>query len=209
MGVNVPIEELRIVPANESTAADLQALFNEGGDARGCQCQWFRGSAAEYRAIPPAERITRFNEQAHFGDSGTDTSGLVAYLRDEPVGWCAVAPRTEYVRLRNSRLVWSGRDEDRDDDRVWTVSCFVTRKSYRRRGISYALAEAAIDFARQRGASAVEGYPLIIEPKKSAGWAELYVGSSKVFAAAGFREISRPTERRVVMRIDLDQPEFE
>lgn len=204
--MNIPIiaDELRIVPANESTADDLQALFAEGGDAAGCQCQWFRRSAAEHRATPHAERVERFNEQAHFGSSNSSaTSGLVAYLDDQPVGWCAVAPRTEYLRLRNSRLVWSGRDEDQNDDGVWTVSCFVTRKGYRRRGISYALTRAAVDFARARGAAAVEGYPLVVSPEKPAGWGELYVGSSKTFIAAGFREVSHPTNRRAVMRIEL------
>jgi hypothetical protein len=32
---------------------------------------------------------------------------------------------------------------------------------------------------------------------------ELRVGSRSIFAAAGFAEVSRPTVRRVVMRIDF------
>lgn len=32
---------------------------------------------------------------------------------------------------------------------------------------------------------------------------ELHVGQGSIFAAAGFAEVSRPTLRRVVMRIDL------
>ncbi len=31
----------------------------------------------------------------------------------------------------------------------------------------------------------------------------LYVGSREIFAAAGYREVSRPTPRRAVMRVDL------
>jgi hypothetical protein len=34
-------------------------------------------------------------------------------------------------------------------------------------------------------------------------WKELHVDSRSVFAAAGFDEVSRPTLRRVVMRIDF------
>ena len=34
-------------------------------------------------------------------------------------------------------------------------------------------------------------------------WGELHVGSRSMFAAAGFTEVSQPTQRRVVMRIDL------
>lgn len=82
-------------------------------------------------------------------------------------------------------------------------SSFITRKGFRRRGISRALARASIDFARQRGASALEGYPMITQPAQEVTWGELHVGSRSIFAAAGFTEVSRPSLRRVVMRIDF------
>jgi GNAT superfamily N-acetyltransferase len=206
MSANRPIadDDLRIVPANDASADDVQALFAEGDAAARCQCQWFRSTPAEHRQTPRSQRLERFNDQAHFGEPrATTTAGLVAYLGDEPVGWCAVAPRSTYVRLRNSRMVWTGRQEDPDDDSVWTVSCFVVRRGYRRKRISYALARASVDFARDRGAKAVEGYPLITGPGKDVGSGGLFVGSTGVFAAAGFVEITRPTTRRAVMRLDL------
>jgi hypothetical protein len=55
-------------------------------------------------------------------------------------------------------------------------------------------------FARRRGARAVEGYPTTT---KEVLLGELHVGTVGMFAAAGFAEVSRPTIRRVVMRIDL------
>jgi hypothetical protein len=69
------------------------------------------------------------------------------------------------------------------------------------------LASAAVDFARQRGARALEGYPMITEPGQEITWGELHVGSRSAFAAAGLTEVSRPSVRRVVMRIDFDQSE--
>jgi len=129
------------------------------------------------------------------------TSGLVAYLDGEPVGWCAVEPRTAYPRmLRNNRVPWEGRSEDKADSSVWAVTCFVTRTGCRRQGIAYALARAAVGFARQRGAGAVEGYPTIT---KNALLGELHVGTRGMFTAAGFTEVSQPSIRRVVMRIDF------
>jgi GNAT superfamily N-acetyltransferase len=102
--------------------------------------------------------------------------------------------------VRNSRVPWEGRDEDRTDGSVWAVTCLFTRVGYRRRGISRALAQAAVGFARERGARAVEGYPItttdvILE--------ELQVGTEAVFADAGLTVVSRPTRRRVVMRLDF------
>jgi hypothetical protein len=71
------------------------------------------------------------------------------------------------------------------------------------RGLSRALASAAVEFARERGARAVEGYPMITKPGEEITWDELRVGSRSIFADAGFTEVSRPTKRRVVMRIDF------
>jgi hypothetical protein len=96
-----------------------------------------------------------------------------------------------------------GRAEDKADDSVWAVTCFVTRAGLRRREITYALARAAVDFARERGARALEGYPMLTKPGQDITWGELHVGGRGVFDAAGFTEVNRPTLRRVVMRIDL------
>jgi hypothetical protein len=57
-----------------------------------------------------------------------------------------------------------------------------------------------VDFARQRGARAIEGYPITT---KNVIAEELHVGTEGVFAHADFTEVSRPTLRRVVMRLDF------
>jgi len=98
---------------------------------------------------------------------------------------------------------WEGRSEDKTDDSVWAVTCFVTRAGFRKRGISRALLRSAVDFARDRGARALEGYPMTEEPAQ--GWllSELHVGSRKIFVDSGFTEVSHPSVRRFVMRIDF------
>ena len=147
----------------------------------------------------------RLRQQTDCGhpESGT-TSGLVAYVDGEPAGWCAVEPRPSYTGLlRVYRVPWDGRDEDKTDDSVWAVTCFVTRAGYRGQGVSYALARAAVDFARGRGARAIEGYPMVVAPGQQVMWGELLVGTRSIFEAAGFTEVSHPTKRRVVMRIDF------
>lgn len=188
-------------PANEATWADLRAVFGTRGDPANCQCQWFK--ARDVWAIPKSERADRLKAQTRCGEPGaTTTSGLVAYLDGEPAGWCAVEPRIAYERLLRARVPWSGRDEDKADPDVWAVTCFVTRTGHRRRGVSAALARAAVEHARAHGARAVEGYPIRVEPGQVGG-GELFVGTVSVFAAAGFTEVSRPTLRRAVMRLEL------
>ena len=193
---------ITVVPANQASCDDLQTVFGTRGDASRCHCQWFKIRHSEWRSVPVQERAQRLHEQTGCGHpQARTTSGLVAYLDGEPAGWCAVEPRTAYVRL--GRVPWVGRAEDKADEGVWAVTCFVTRAGFRRRGVSRVLAAAAVDFARERGAHALEGYPMLTRPGQEMTWGELYVGSRSVFAAAGFTEVSRPTARRVVMRIDF------
>jgi GNAT superfamily N-acetyltransferase len=195
--------EVTIVPANDAPWEDLQAVFGTRGDPSRCHCQRYKMRPGESWASVGSEELAfRLHEQTDCGNrESATTSGLVAYLDGEPVGWCAVEPRTAYPRLlRNNRVPWEARSEDKTDDSVWAVTCFVIRKGFRRLGISYALAGAAVEFARQRGARALEGYPMT---RKDVLLGELHVGTQGVFAAAGFTEVSRPTLRRVVMRIDF------
>ena len=194
------------MPANEASSDDLRTVFGTRGTTYRCQCQRYKLAPREYFAgFPTEDRAHRLQEQADCDNPRSGrTSGLVAYLDGEPVGWCAVEPRSAYGGLvRNARVPWVGREENKADDSVWAVTCFVTRAGCRRRGISRALARAAVEFARERGARALEGYPMIDEPAQ--GWllGELHVGSRSVFADAGFTEVGRPTVRRFVMRIDF------
>ena len=197
---------LTIVPANEASWEDVQAVFGTRGPAAECQCQRYRLRPREaFSKFPVEERAHRLRTQTECGHpESKTTSGLVAYLDGEPVGWCAVEPRTAYEGLlRNIRVPWEGRTEDKADDSVWAVTCILARAGFRRRGVGYALVRAAVDFARRRGARALEGYPMLTEPGHDITWGELNVGTRSMFEAAGFREISHPTKRRVVMRIDF------
>ena len=190
---------MRIVGANESSWEDLQAVF---GPRATCYCQRYKLAPREaFRNFPAEERAHRLRMQTECGNPASDcTSGLVAYLDDEPVGWCAVEPRPAYQGLvRVFRVPWDGRDEDKADDSVWAVTCLFTRAGFRRRGVSRALAHAAVAFARERGARAIEAYPIT---SKNVIAEELHVGTPGVFGDAGLVVVSRPTLRRVVMRLD-------
>jgi GNAT superfamily N-acetyltransferase len=193
---------LTIRPANEASWDDLQKILSSTAPAN-CQCQRYKMRPKEcFISFPAEERADRLRIQTDPGCADAEaTTGLVAYLDDEPVGWCAVEPRTAYIGpVRGGRVAWTGRSEDRTDDSIWALTCFVTRAGFRRRGISLALARAAVDFARDHGARAVEGYPMTTTNVVSD---ELHVGTEGTFAAAGFTEVSRPSPRRVVMRVDF------
>jgi GNAT superfamily N-acetyltransferase len=195
--------EISIVPANAARWEDLQAVLGTRGSAHRCQCQRYKLRPREaFAKFPVEERARRLREQTDCGHPEADaTSGLVAYLEGEPAGWCAVEPRPAYAGLlRNARVPWEGRSEDKADTGVWAVTCLFTRTGFRKRGISRALARAAVDHARERGAHALEAYPITTTDVITE---ELHVGIERIYAAAGLAVVSRPTPRRVVMRIDF------
>ena len=208
--VGATTTEVTVIPANEASWEDLQAVLGTRGDASRCQCQRYKMQPGEsWRSVGTEELAHRLRTQTESGNQESETtSGLVAYLDGEPAGWCAVEPRNTYPRLaRNCRVPWEGRAEDKTDGSVWAVTCFVTRMGFRRRGISRALAHAAVGFARDHGARALEGYPMVTQPRdKATLLSELHVGSRRTFADAGFTEVNRPSIRRVVMRIDFEPP---
>ena len=192
-------EAIRVVPADAAPWEDVRAVFGARGETARCLCQRMRWPHRMWHEMPVGEREERLRAQAGAG------GGLVAYLGEEPVGWCAVGPRPGFLRLTQAQTVvpWAGRSEDKGDEGVWAVACFVTRAGFRRRGVMRALAAAAVGFARERGARAVEGYPMVREVGRDVTWGEMSVGAESAFAAAGFRVVSRPGLRRVVMRVEF------
>lgn len=191
-----------ILAANEVSWQDLQDVFGCRGSAHRCQCQRYKLAPGEaFSKQPIEERAARLRQQTGAGRPEAGTSGLVAYAGDIPVGWCAVEPRPHYEGLlRVFKVPWEGRDEDKHDPVVWAVTCLFIRTGYRRRGVSRALAAGAVEHARRHGARALEAYP--IDPDGAIS-EELHVGTHSIFAGAGLTEVSRPSKRRHVMRIEF------
>ena len=199
----VPDGALSTRPASAVQPDELVAVFEDRGPASRCWCQRYKLAPGEFFAgFPAEERAARLREQTACGrPDAPSTSGLVAFLDDEPVGWCAVEPRPAYPGMvRNQRVPWLGRTEDRSDPGVWAVTCVLVRAGYRRRGIGRALVRAAVDAARDGGATAVEGYPVAVPNVLDE---ELHVGTVAMFTAAGLAEVGRPTPRRAVLRLEL------
>lgn len=196
---------LTIVPANQVAFDDLQSVFGDRGPAARCQCQRYRlGRGESFGSQPVEERRHRLREQAGCGDPDGPACGLIAWLEDVPVGWCAVGPRSDLNGLKRVFTVpWKGREEEPDDPTVWAVTCLVVRRGHRRRGVGSALVRAAAEHARSQGARALEGYPIVRTDVMNE---ELHVGTVPMFEAAGLRKVSDPTPRRVVMRIEFRSP---
>ena len=88
-----------------------------------------------------------------------------------------------------------------DDTPVWSITCFVVAKRFRRQGLMRALIDGASALAAAHGARCVEAYPLDAARKLSSG--ELYVGRLSTFQAAGFVEVLRRAPTRPIVRRDV------
>ncbi len=184
---------MEVHPLTPDRWDDLEALFGPRGAYGGCWCMWPRLTAREFAANvgEPNRRALRA-----IVDEGR-VPGLLAYEDGEPVGWVSVAPREELGRIRRSPVA-----KPVDEVPVWSVVCFYIHPRHRREGVGSALLEAAVRYAAERGAEAMEGYP--VEPRKDR-MPDFYAwrGVGSMFEAAGFREIARRRPGRPVMRREL------
>jgi GNAT superfamily N-acetyltransferase len=127
--------------------------------------------------------------------------GVLAYDAADVAGWAAVAPRAELPFARSTKIPHV------DDLPVWSVWCIRVRPGYRGRGISHALLDGAVAYARSQGAPAIEGYPVDNQGKK-VDLTMAYVGTRKLFEDAGFTKAADTRSvsggfPRVVMRLEL------
>lgn len=187
------IEPLAFHPLTPDRWPDLERLFGPNGATSGCWCMFWRQTGPQWHGCDGAGRKKAFKALCAKGER---PPGVIAYRGDEPVGWVAIAPRADYVRLAQARVL-----VPLDAKPVWSITCFFVHRSSRRQGLLEKLIEAAVDFARGEGATIVEAYPRPVTGKEAS--ATLYVGTETCFERAGFKVMARPSDKRSVMRKTL------
>jgi ribosomal protein S18 acetylase RimI-like enzyme len=190
---------VRVVPADDAHWPDVDTVLGHRGDSAQCWCQWFKLSRSQYTETSAAARKARLREQV----ASAPAPGVLAYLGDEPVGWCAVEPRSQYPVLARSRIARAAGETD--DRGRWAVTCFVVRMEFRGRGVARALLRGAVEHARENGARVVDGYPVDPTVRPSLSSAEKYHGTVTLFAWAGFAIIARPSPTRAIMRVEFGE----
>lgn len=184
---------MKVVELTAETWPALETLFSANKTVGGCWCVWFMRPHAEVQACWGADNKAFLHEQVR----AKAPLGLLAVDDDVPIGWVAIAPRSTYPRLDRTKLTASGGGPE-----TWSVTCFFVHPTARRRGLAGTLLDAAMDFARERGASAVEAFPVDPEGARlnSGG---IYHGTLAMFLAAGFDLVERRGTRRALVRKDI------
>jgi GNAT superfamily N-acetyltransferase len=83
---------------------------------------------------------------------------------------------------------------------AWRIG-FVAPAEYRGQGVAKQLLAGGIDYARRRGATVIEAYP-VDKPGHCADQT-LWFGTKSMFDAAGFKEVARRKPARPVVRLNL------
>ena len=189
--------DISVQQATPDRWKDVRILFAGQGE-RGCWCQYWRQSSAEYGKGASGSGERNLSRQIADGPA----PGMLAYVEGIPVGWLGFWPREKMERLVRSRTI-----PKVDDVPVWAIVCFMVRTGYRCKGIAEALLRGAIAHARTAGVPALEAYPV------DAGGQRVdvtlgYVGFTSMFKSAGFLTVVETDARsaglpRILMRLQL------
>jgi GNAT superfamily N-acetyltransferase len=183
--------KLAFHPLTPERWPDLEKLFGERGACGGCWCMTWRLRRADFVKGKGAANKRAFQTLV----ASDAQPGVLAYAGEEPIGWCAVAPRQDYVSLGRSRVL-----APVDDQPVWSISCLFVARPYRRQGVSVRLLKAAAKLAGERGARLVEGYP-VVPYTATMPAAFAWTGLVAAFQKAGFKEVLRRSSARPIMRL--------
>jgi GNAT superfamily N-acetyltransferase len=175
-------------------------LFGNKGACGNCWCMYYRLKKMEFiegksddgnkRAMQDIVRAGR-------------PAGVLGFYEGQAIGWCAFAPREDFIKLENSRI-----HKRIDNKAVWSIPCFFVHKSFRRLGVSVAMLKGVISYAREKGIRIIEAYPTIPTQDKlpdSFAW----IGLFKSFERAGFEIADRKSVNRPMVRFYVKQNEEE
>ena len=178
-------DELEIQPLTPKRLPDLATLFNQGGDPKWCWCSFFRLRNVDFANATPATNRAVLEKAVRTTARERRHPGLVAYRDGAPIGWVSLGPRDDYDRLQHSKVM-----APVDDKPVWSIVCFVVSRNARKQGVAHALLEAAMDYAREQGATLLEAYPVETEGQRVPA-AHAYKGTMGMFERAGFEVVER------------------
>lgn len=184
------MEDLEVLPLTAERLSDLAVLFNQGGDPKWCFCSFFRVRNVDFQNATAASNRKVLEAAVETTVAHDRAPGLVAYRHGEPIGWVSLGPRDDYERLQHSKVL-----APIDDKPVWSIVCFVVSKRARKQGVAGALLDAAVDYAREHGATLLEGYPVETDGQRVPA-AHAYKGTVGMFERAGFKVVERRQANR-------------
>ena len=169
---------------------DSMRVVLRGSWGSTCWCMFPRITGTQWKKLP-GEGSGSQRRRAAMEDLARRSyaPGLLAFQGEDPVGWVAVAPRSELARIEKSRA--TPRVDDQD---VWVIPCVTVHRNARGQGIAVALIRAAVQYAFEHGAPVVEAYPRAGNERTGTG--NIFFGTEPLFKRAGFEIVRGPLPDR-------------
>lgn len=186
------MESLRIESLSTKNWAAFEQLFGKKGACGGCWCMYFRMKSADWKASNADTNYKNMQTLVR----NNQTTGLLVFDGEQAVGWCAISPRKEYVKLATARML-----QPIDDQEVWSIPCFFIHKDYRGKGISRFLINGAIQWAKENDIHILEAYPTRTDKRQPDTF--MYYGVANVFERCGFKIVREDSPSRPMMRYYL------
>ena len=178
--------KLAFKPVTKARWDDFAALFEAPGGPSYCWCMAWRATPTEIKEAGRASRKPLMHARVQDGT----TVGLLGYLEGEPVAWVSIAPRETYRDL--------GGPDAQEGEKIWSLACMYVKRKHRGEGHGAELIEAARAYAKKRGGTVLEAYP--VDP---ASPSYRFMGFVPAFERLGFEPVGKAGSRRHVMRLEL------
>ena len=130
---------------------------------------------------------------------GGTVPGILAYEKNQAIGWCAIAPRRDLHSLNRSRIL-----KPLDERTVWSITCFYVDKLHRNSGLVKQLIQAAVLHAKKNGARIVEAYPHTPVDERAAP-VTAYMGFPGAFEQCGFSVERQASKSKLIMRHYIEE----
>jgi len=192
---NSYLNELRFEPLSRQNWNKFVQLFGNKGACGNCWCMYYRLNKTDFQEGKTDNGNKAAMKELVWQDKPT---GILAIYEDQAIGWCAFAPREDFIKLSKSRV-----HKPIDNQLVWSVTCFFIDKNFRRNGVSVALLKGLIQYATAKGIKIIEAYPTI-PTKEPLPDTFAWIGLYKSFEKAGFHIADRTSKNRPMVRYYTD-----
>jgi len=174
----------------------IERLFGPNGACDGCWCMWWRKETSEpWKQFKGARAKETFKNLVQVGKA----HGILAFVGDEPVGWCSFGPRQDFPSLEKVRAY------KRDDTaNVWSINCFFIHRRWRRKGLTRGLLSTVVEAIKKRGVKVIEAYPVTTtKDGRRLGAMMAWTGPLKIFEELGFKTVQATNPFKPLVRLEL------
>ena len=170
-------------------------LFGPNGACANCWCMYYRLLSPDYKASLK-NGLNKDAMQKLVWES--KPTGILAMYNNKAVAWCAFSPREDFVRIEKSKVL-----KHIDNRPVWSIPCFFIHKEFRKNGVSGAVLNAVIGYARNHKIGIIEAYPVVASEAKVTD-TSAWPGFLNTYTRAGFVIAGEKSKNKPIVRFYLE-----